>query len=447
MSRKNQIPFLVSRDLAGGRTTWYWTPSPKLRKLGYKRELLGDDFADACVRAIEINQGVAAGTTPATLSLTARRAAPITFGELVTHFRESEEWSAFKPSTQRQYSSSLGILSVWAYDGRTAVRSIDSDMVLDLRDKLVRDGRKHRTSTLLTVLRIVLAYAKRQRFIKTNPASEDLRIPEPPKRTARIIRDDMAWLEAAADELGYHHVRLAVTLGFYTMQREADLLDTTRFRLAPIRDISKEAQRVLAGSDGRVVGLTLIQNKTNVPVAIPLVPLARTAVETVLNGRRAEGATGTYLITDPRDEAGLNRCSDWRLQRDYREVKGRAVRRAAQDARAWNQVAVAAMVQQDYGKAERAFDKAHELLEAARRLRKSLYRDLRRSGMCWMRDLGVSVPMIASISGHSIEHTQKILDTYLPRDTRAAAEGMALAVSRQAERDAEDEADRAAESD
>ena len=47
------------------------------------------------------------------------------------------------------------------------------------------------------------------------------------------------------------------------------------------------------------------------------------------------------------------------------------------------------------------------------------------------------MPLIASISGHSIEETQKILDTYMPRDTRAAAEGMAIAVARQTARDAE----------
>jgi integrase len=69
------------------------------------------------------------------------------------------------------------------------------------------------------------------------------------------------------------------------------------------------------------------------------------------------------------------------------------------------------------------------------------FRDLRRSGMCWLRELRVPVAMIASISGHSIDETQKILDTYMPRDTRSAAEGMAIAVTRQAARDLADAAE------
>jgi hypothetical protein len=61
--------------------------------------------------------------------------------------------------------------------------------------------------------------------------------------------------------------------------------------------------------------------------------------------------------------------------------------------------------------------------------------------MCWLRELRVPIPMIASISGHSIKETTDILDTYMPRDTRSAAEGMAIAVTRQAARDAADAAE------
>jgi integrase len=43
-------------------------------------------------------------------------------------------------------------------------------------------------------------------------------------------------------------------------------------------------------------------------------------------------------------------------------------------------------------------------------------RDLRRTAMVNMALAGANIPMIASVSGHSIEATQKILDTYLPRN-------------------------------
>jgi integrase len=43
-------------------------------------------------------------------------------------------------------------------------------------------------------------------------------------------------------------------------------------------------------------------------------------------------------------------------------------------------------------------------------------RDLRRTAMLRMAEAGATAPQIASVSGHSIEATQRILDTYLPRN-------------------------------
>jgi hypothetical protein len=44
-----------------------------------------------------------------------------------------------------------------------------------------------------------------------------------------------------------------------------------------------------------------------------------------------------------------------------------------------------------------------------------LHRDLRRTGMLELALCGVPEAQIASLSGHSIEQTRRILDTYLPR--------------------------------
>lgn len=56
-------------------------------------------------------------------------------------------------------------------------------------------------------------------------------------------------------------------------------------------------------------------------------------------------------------------------------------------------------------------------------------RDLRRTAMVRMAEAGATVPQIASVSGHSIEATQRILETYLPRN-RDLAE---MAITRLAE--------------
>lgn len=49
------------------------------------------------------------------------------------------------------------------------------------------------------------------------------------------------------------------------------------------------------------------------------------------------------------------------------------------------------------------------------------YRALRRSGMVWLAEAGVNTPMIAALSGHSIAVTQSILDAYIIKTERLAA--------------------------
>ncbi len=52
-------------------------------------------------------------------------------------------------------------------------------------------------------------------------------------------------------------------------------------------------------------------------------------------------------------------------------------------------------------------------------------RDLRRTAMIRMAEAGATAPQIASVSGHSIDRTQRILETYLPRNRDLAAAAIA----------------------
>src|SRR6516164_6451267 len=55
-------------------------------------------------------------------------------------------------------------------------------------------------------------------------------------------------------------------------------------------------------------------------------------------------------------------------------------------------------------------------------------RDLRRTALLRMAEAGATVPQIASVSGHSIEATQRILETYLPRNRDLAEVAIARLV-------------------
>jgi hypothetical protein len=51
-------------------------------------------------------------------------------------------------------------------------------------------------------------------------------------------------------------------------------------------------------------------------------------------------------------------------------------------------------------------------------------RDFRHTGIVRLAEAGATTPQIAGLSGHAIDYTQKILDTYLPRRGDVARGGI-----------------------
>ncbi len=60
------------------------------------------------------------------------------------------------------------------------------------------------------------------------------------------------------------------------------------------------------------------------------------------------------------------------------------------------------------------------------------FRDLRKTGMVRMAEAGATAVQISAVSGHSIEQTTRILETYIPRNAKMAA--VAVKLQEQADR-------------
>jgi integrase len=73
-----------------------------------------------------------------------------------------------------------------------------------------------------------------------------------------------------------------------------------------------------------------------------------------------------------------------------------------------------------------SFQKQWKAVRAAAGLEDYQFRDLRRTGMVEMSLAGANTQMVAAVSGHAINTTQNILDTYIPRYEELAKEGMRL---------------------
>jgi hypothetical protein len=326
MPRTNQIPFLSPSRRSPG-ATYHWKPSPRLRRLGWTNLRLGEDWDAACVGAMahntEVERWLAAnqGLDPA------KRKSPriLRWRDIVADYRASDRYRNLKPRSKREYDSRIRTLDHWALDGQLRLCDLDRPMIVELRDTLVRDPRKPRTAALLRVLCVLVKYGADKGWLPLGLAAT-INIPTPARRRHRITIEQLPWLLDAAETLQMPHIRLGVVLGFFTMQREGDLLATTSFRFREVDDLSSDARRALAGPDGRVLGLFLEQLKTGASVGIPLVPRARDEVEVAIAKSRAAGSNHAQLIVK-----SARPCHEKTFQRDFARVRDRAAA-AAWDA-------------------------------------------------------------------------------------------------------------------
>jgi hypothetical protein len=429
-----RIPYLHAWEQADGTLRYRWIASPRLRREGWEGLDLGTDriaaMKAAMARNLEVEEadrarkGVAASPTPRPIARNVPRR--MTLGDCIHEFRQAMNERAALPSghddhltpkSVAQYSAQMKWLDAWG--GTTFLDEITVEACKDLRTMLVNGVSQWNTAARLRMLRQLLGFASSQsrRWIRENPMdSDEIRIPTPKSRTKRAAIEAIEWLAAFARTFkgkdgtgvmryGGPNLELAVLLGFFTTQREGDQLAATRMNWRPVEDIDDYDRATLTlGGNGSVYGLRIFQQKTKKWVTCFLPPDVAARLDGLIESR-GPGWDGPLLQND--DPAAPQRhMPEWEFQRIYRAMRDAAeahVRAAGDDWLA---------------------DELHKLQ----------YRDMRRSGMCWMRDMGVQVPQIASISGHRIEYTMKILDTYMPGDPRASAAGLASALRTRAAR-------------
>lgn len=397
MPKTNQIRYLApSRQTLGA--TYHWKPSPKLRKLGWKNLCLGTEWPRAVQGAIERNEEVRLWLLDNEKTEPGRRAPArvLRWSDLLDTYKSDPKFLELRASSRKEYDLNLRALTTWALDGQLRLEDLDRNMIVQLRDALVKDPRKHRTASLLRCLRVVVNFGVGRGCFPRGLA-DDLDIPTAPSRKVIIAPADVERLAARADAEGQSAIALAIRLGFWTLQREGDLLSLTRFHWRVMQNMEVGVRKVLAGADGKVMGLRLQQSKTEAWVHIPPPPPLRAMVEAqfaalaAANGPHSASATSApHLIAHDASGAPWDQKKFQRVFRSICNLEGLDVQ----------------------------------------------FRDLRRSGMISYAKLSVPLPMITAISGHAVLGNRKtILDTYMPsEDGRLAAEGVALAWPRWCER-------------
>lgn len=419
------IPCLVGKPNKAGIVSWYWQPSATLAKAGWRPLALGKDrraAQDAAEkRNAEVEEWRSGGAKPRQVK---RREQAGTFGALLERYEREVidgkdhdgEWIIAR-STARTYRTGIKRLHAWA--GKHLLSTITPARVKQLRKAMTAPASAggighHAAHQTLKMGRQVFAFAESEDVIAkgSNPFGS-FNLAAPPPR-------DVIWSPAARElmiltayDMGMPSMALAIMLGFATGQREDDYLTMThrQFVAIPEHKMQPEDYRTLAAlaPDNIPRGIRVRQSKTGAWVEVPVVGTVRWAIENNIASAKAAGAATVLLDDTRRTEAGTiavyhGNAGQTRFQRDFAEVREWAVATAL-------------------GEGDD---------ELATEIEGIQYRDLRRTCVVYLGELGLDAHLIAAITGHDLDETQRILKTYMPRTTGRAARAIALATVRHA---------------
>jgi integrase len=429
-----RIPGLVIKRNSDGSVRCYWQPSATLAKAGWTQLALGKDEAAAITAAQARNAEVAlwkvGGIKPAEIR---KRLAAGTGAALIARYRR-EVIDGRKPdgspiiaaSTASVYSPSIKRLERWM--GDHPLTFVTPARVRALRNAMVAPADKggigwHPAHQTLKMGRQLFAFAIACDLVDRNPFDKFGLAAPPPRDVVWSVPVREAMLTTAAAQ---HRpsLALAIALGFAIGQREADILKLTRSHYVPIPEhkMQPEDWAVLSrlATDGVPMGVRVRQNKTKAWIEVAVVGQVRSDIETALARSTAGGATALILdddyCTDARSPAS-GKAQQEAKARPYAPGKAGQSRfqRHFAECRA---DAAAAM------RSEGREDIAAEIDRIQ-------FRDLRRTCVVYLGELGFDAHLIASITGHDLDETQAILKTYMPRTTGRAAHVIAMTAIRE----------------
>lgn len=187
----------VKRVRAKGKTYHY-------HRITHER--LPADHEERASRVLDINR---------TLKGIGRKAAPGSLDEVITLYKAAPEFRCLRSKTRQDYARYLEILrDKW---GSYPIADIGRKHVLALRDKYADAPSK--ANMVVTVLRIVAAFAVEREYRADNPAKDIRKLATGPGHTAWPLTAIERFLNSAPPMMA-----LALKVGLYTGQREGDCL-------------------------------------------------------------------------------------------------------------------------------------------------------------------------------------------------------------------------------
>ncbi len=205
-------------------------------------ERLSNDREERAARAMEINR---------TLKGTSRKMVPGSLVDLIAQYTGAPEFRQLSERTRHKYTRYLDLLAeIW---GSHPIGSIERKHVLRLRDTYA--DTPSMASKLVSLLRIVMAFAIERDYRRDNPARDVKSLPHG--------EGHATWPDEAVDRflaVAPPMMALALKIALYTGQREGDVLE-------------------MSWHDYNGQSIKVVQNKTGAKLSIPVAAKLREALD------------------------------------------------------------------------------------------------------------------------------------------------------------------------
>ena len=242
--------------------------------------------------------------------------------------------------------------------GTKQIATFDRFFCMKLYDKLLSKGTRTANNYIQTLSQIINTARNYGFYTFENPCT-NMNLEHNKPRDQVWSEDEFNLFVKTASESGYDGLKTAMLLGFYTAQRQTDLLNMT-----------------WDWFDDDLKYLKIMQSKTKAKVEIP-VYMIKPLYDYLLDLKNK--SSSEFVVVDFTDNKPYN-----------------------------NRV--------------RLFGERFENIRQKSGVRKELlFRDLRRTSILKLQEVGCTPEQISSISGHSLKTIYNMLDVYAPK-TRAKAE-------------------------
>lgn len=357
------IPYLQERKQKSGKIYFYWEPSKKLRVLGYKSISLGNNQQKAITEAQTLNIKLYNDSDPIVKG---------SIDWLIKQYKEEPAYYRLAKNTKRGYDNNLKLISNWS--GKYKIEELTRKICISFYNSEINKiktnnpndanaGLTHAKS-VLTTLRLLLNLAVDEGYLDINPAKQ-LKLKQPKPREEVWTEEEMNLFVDKAIILGRRSLALAFMIGKYCGQRPGDIrrLNWSQY-------------------DGK--SLFIKQRKTGASVKIKCMPELK---------RMIDKTTRNSILIVVSEETS----------RPYKDS----------NFTHWIEKVRDAEIKDNNGK-----------ITHPRINRKKQFRDLRRTAVVNLVRAGATTQEIVSITGHSTDGCQSIIDTYFPKDSISASHGI-----------------------